>query len=548
MKKINIMATILVLLFFMGTVSVYASDLSVSVENLDGLGDIGDDRQSINESESILLKSIQNQTRGASTAAIDLSTSRFFPPVGDQGDIGSCVGWATTYYQFGYQVASKYLLDVTSNSNWFSPKWVYNIISDGNDGGSNRQNAYKLLSAQGAVRYSQCTPTGLYTITEYRPWYLNQIALENALRYRVSLNELLSFSDEDVDTPITSYNSNTLAVMKQFLSSGQILTFSTDFNTWDYRTLSSQSISSLNGQLVCIKQYDSNGERDGHSMAIVGYNDNVTYDLNGDGTIQNFEKGAFKIANSHGTDYGNDGFMWVMYDALNKVSNASVQNVANRNEIIIDYEYDIIVVKEYARDLIVKVTLNQSNRNQITVKLGASTDYNTVPTSYADTMLFNNGGAYNFAGTSATVADDATFIFDYGDLYNVDEERGNYYIGITDKSGGTQTIVKNIEIIDITGKTVVEDTVDKAISGTTRNFRFKLGAVGDVNNDGNITASDASSIQKHISNLISLTNEDLLVADVNADGKVTASDASAIQKYVAKLIDEFDNGKVVCLS
>ena len=52
--------------------------------------------------------------------------------------------------------------------------------------------------------------------------------------------------------------------------------------------------------------------------------------LNEDGIIQNYEKGAFKIVNSWGERYGNDGYMWVMYDALNRVSNATNQNVPNR--------------------------------------------------------------------------------------------------------------------------------------------------------------------------------------------------------------------------
>ena len=163
-------------------------------------------------------------------------------------------------------------------------------------------------------------------------------------------------------------------------------------------------------------------------------------------------------------------------------------------------------------------------------------------------MLWNNGGNYNFAGTSQTVADDATFVFEYGDFYNLDEERGKYYICITDASGGTQTIVKNIEVIDCTGKTVYEDTVDKTVNGTTKNYMYKLGAVGDVNNDGSISADDANLIRQYVSKLATLTADDLLVADVNADGRVTTSDATSIQKYVNKTIDEFANGKIVLLS
>ena len=52
-------------------------------------------------------------------------------------------------------------------------------------------------------------------------------------------------------------------------------------------------------------------------MTLVGYNDNLWIDVNGNNTVDTGEMGAFKIANSWGEGYGNDGFMWIAYDALN---------------------------------------------------------------------------------------------------------------------------------------------------------------------------------------------------------------------------------------
>lgn len=39
-------------------------------------------------------------------------------------------------------------------------------------------------------------------------------------------------------------------------------------------------------------------------MTLVGYNDNIWVDINGNGIVDNGEKGAFKIANSWGNDDG----------------------------------------------------------------------------------------------------------------------------------------------------------------------------------------------------------------------------------------------------
>ncbi len=71
--------------------------------------------------------------------------------------------------------------------------------------------------------------------------------------------------------------------------------------------------------------------------------------------------------------------------------------------------------------------------------------------------------------------------------------------------------------------------------------------VGDVNNDTNITTSDATLIQKHLGGLVTLSDDDLKAADVNGDGRVTASDATTIQKYIADMITEFGNGSIVLL-
>ena len=57
-----------------------------------------------------------------------------FPPIGDQGQQGSCVAWATTYYQATHEVG---LANGTNNKTGpakiLSPKWTYNMINSGQD-------------------------------------------------------------------------------------------------------------------------------------------------------------------------------------------------------------------------------------------------------------------------------------------------------------------------------------------------------------------------------------------------------------------------------
>ena len=562
MKKIRIFISILltVILIIQIPVVTKASNITVNDDvaftqekNMFVYNTPIDESESISDNNSKLLSKSDSKSLPVS---VDLSESSYFPPVRNQCNIGNCASWATAYYQFGFQVAKEFSLNINSTYNQFSPKWVHNLaVNNTTNEGITIGEAYQVLSSNGTVRYSQFTPTDVQVedpATEYVPWYLNTSALETALKYRVSNYEFLNFAKiGSENTPITSYNSSCLNNMKAFLADGKILTILTDFgennSDWIYGTLSNQSDSSLNGKYICIGADNICAGYQGHAMSIVGYNDNITYDLNGNGTIQSFERGAFKVVNSHGTKWKNDGFIWVLYDALNKTSNVS-KIYTDRRPAFYNYQYYVIDVKEYSRDLIAKVKLNHSYRKQIYLCLGVSETNFAGPTTTIPAMLLQKSQSanVNFSGVG-TNAEDATFVFDFGDFFNLSTGRKNCYIRINDSKSSGDTKVKRVELIDGTGKTVKLDTEQQVLGGISKTYIFKVGAVGDVNNDAKITISDASKIQKYLSQTTTLTNDDLLVADVNGDGAVTIKDVSDIQKYLSFEIDEFDNGSVVLL-
>ena len=65
-------------------------------------------------------------------------------------------------------------------------------------------------------------------------------------------------------------------------------------------------------------------------------------------------------------------------------------------------------------------------------------------------------------------------------------------------------------------------------------------SLGDVNNDGKITAADARTILRAAARLETLTDVQSLAADIDKNGKVTASDARIALRISAKL-DSIDN-------
>ncbi|MGE5317184.1 MAG: T9SS type A sorting domain-containing protein [Chloroflexota bacterium] len=128
------------------------------------------------------------------------------------------------------------------------------------------------------------------------------------------------------------------------------------------------------------------GNSANHAMSIVGYNDSIRWDYNGDGRYSNnidinldgivdmrdWEIGGFKMANTYGSigGWGDQGFAYMMYKS---VADAYQQGGIWNNTIVI-----IDVRDNYQPQLTAKVSLNYGCRNQLRIMTGVSTDVNAT--------------------------------------------------------------------------------------------------------------------------------------------------------------------------
>lgn len=486
----------------------------------------------------------------------DLSADIYFPPIGNQGSVGSCVAWSTTYYQFGYAVAKLNGWNAKSDSHKrFSPKWTYNLLNCGQDDGITSNSAYKLLSVQGAVRYDEFTPTGQATNSEILSWDTNTSHMKEALRYRVSQYNYTTFASTSINTPITSNTSSCLNNLKNLLNSEKVISFVTHMNNWYLGTLSSQYSSSLNGQKVCIKQLDVSHSPDTddlgvHQLTIVGYDDNVYFDLDNDHSTDNFEKGAFKIANSWDTDWENGGYIWVMYDAFNKLSNVPGLNASNRNPVMLDYRFSTIVVDEYPLDLIAEVKMKHRARNEIYVRLNNVNNYDSSKETMFYFQLGENGGPYNFSGNQGTYLT-KTFVFDFGDKFDLSNTRRNYYLFFYDIQTNNTTdydlTLSEIKLKDSTNTTVVTDSSSLTFHCSTKTRSYRLGRLGDVDNNGQVNMSDITLIQNYLAGLAMFSNDQLKSADTDKNGNITLLDVTNLQEYISHISDYLPGGNIVYL-
>lgn len=205
--------------------------------------------------------------------------SSFLPPVGSQGEQGSCVGWATGYYLKSFQEnLEAFNNDQTDSNRQMSPAFVYNQIKVGTCAdGSKIPDALALIFNSGIVSWQEMPYD--YEQCDTQPTEMQQdLAQVNKISSFAALNGDLLFEQT-----------------KAFLLNNQPIVIAISVDRSYFGEIDSDGDAVYRG-------FENN---DGaHAMLLVGYDD---------------QKNAFKAVNSWGRNWGNDGFVWIDYKAFQEV-------------------------------------------------------------------------------------------------------------------------------------------------------------------------------------------------------------------------------------
>ena len=71
------------------------------------------------------------------------------------------------------------------------------------------------------------------------------------------------------------------------------------------------------------------------------------------------------------------------------------------------------------------------------------------------------------------------------------------------------------------------------------------GLLGDVNEDGIVNIIDATTVQKYLASLLTLTDTQKKLADVDSNGTVNIIDATTIQKHLAGIETGYAIGEAI---
>ena len=377
-------------------------------------------------------------------SSTDNSTFPAFPVIRSQGSLGSCASFAITYYHLTYTAGQMYGWDNKNEDNTtkFSPRWTYNFVNRGENNGSSFFSNYDVLEEHGSATWAEFEYDG----SDYLQWCLDTQTWENAIQYRINPVVYVDVDENSPDTAITQ--------IKQILANANIVTFGTYISSWQYMRIRDNRNSTDDDPYVRKDiAYWVNGQLGGHAMTIVGYNDSIWADINDNRKIDDGELGAFRIANSWGSNWKDGGFTWLSYDAFRATSAVSGAPIAGRvGAIVTGMVFEISLKYQYPSNtpkVIAVFEVSHTRRNQLRISLGISDTQPTVPeVTWYPGAINLQGGPYDFNGD--TIGCNGVFVFDFTDILPTETELKNYYLGVYDSvADGYQAKLFSYKIIDL---------------------------------------------------------------------------------------------------
>lgn len=225
--------------------------------------------------------------------SIDLSSK--FPVPGNQGQQSSCVGWAVSHLK-SYQEGVERKWSLSPAQHRFSPSYIYNQIrpASGCMGGSNYVDALTIVRSGSATLEefpydeSSCSAVPSAAVKQHA----SQYAIADWRRVNV----------QDAVEVKTQVASGFPVLIGMMVDDGFM------------RLSGSQIYSGPSG-----------ASRGGHAMVVVGYSDSLQ---------------AYKVINSWGTNWGDNGFGWISYNAFRQ----TVREAYTAQDIVINKPDDTVVV------------------------------------------------------------------------------------------------------------------------------------------------------------------------------------------------------------
>ncbi len=327
-----------------------------------GLRPPTDDEWAAIMSNSFMVENVSVGSVIQATSSVDLTTTPWFPPIGNQSGQSSCVAWAVGYYTKTFQEAREHNWNLSGApaDKIMSPSFIYNLINYGENIGTSYYDAIQLVCTVGACSLARMP----YNASDCTSWPSEQ-AWEEAMLYRGGESSYC-YMDLQNDTDLIN--------LKNWIASKNLAILGVDAGKIRDPV---GGTSRLDGNdMLTLDNYVPLGPN--HAGTIVGYNDNFAYTEEGQ-----THYGAFKIANSWGIggwENVYDGCYWISYEAMKQ----RVQSCMFYGDRI-----------DYKPELIASFEMNHTKRDECGITVGIGDANTPIVTKSFNSYI--HGGSLPFS-------------------------------------------------------------------------------------------------------------------------------------------------------
>ncbi|MEM7182819.1 MAG: C1 family peptidase [Spirochaetota bacterium] len=398
-------------------------------------------------------------------------STNYFPPMGNQGQYGTCVAWAVGYNMKSYLEAVDTQASPTATTAQFSPKYLFWSIADDQKGSGCGGTGFEValssvqtngIPTESTVPYENLGNCSNSTATSDSNW---STWSTEAANYKIENYRRLETTDR--------------TAIKESIANNRPVVIGAK--------LGDNFMNYTSGTLNSPETYNYSGQHAYHAMIIGGYDDS---------------RSAYLVVNSWGSSWGDQGTVWVDYSFFeNEFGFAAfvAKNAASSNKVT-DSGQDLEAVSiafasgSSSSEVKLQYSIKNIGQSSVTVSDGSTSQWRAAVVYYSATDANDFGVLYydrfisSGSSSSCTTATDSTTGATYCD-WNIDFAQNTT---LTRDSTNSVTL----SIPNVTGEyyfAIVADSEDDVSGENDEANNYVWSTSKPVKISGGVVASDTQA-------------------------------------------------------